>query len=253
MSIASQFLTPKLAKLTLSAYSDAQFKNAITKNGLMQKNYLSLPYNPSSLYTNYGSLYSVKNTIVQENENSENESKYEGNQPHTLSLSLQLDSTLPENQDLDIAETITILETFGYAIISGTGEPPYLKVSWGNTEWSGGKEEFHCRMSNMSVSYTLFDTDGKPLRANVNLSFIEKRPIRDYKERAEALSLPTVNISIPDLSVLPTVIALLATGAAMANETIDYVNAGFENDLDNLHALIPGETLILGSETTNPR
>jgi hypothetical protein len=253
MSLVNQLLTPKLAKLTIEAYSDASFKNAIKKTGVTSKGRLSLPYNPESLSVSYGSLYRVKDTIALKGKKTEEDNlKYEGYQPYTLSLSLQLDATLPENEALDVAEMVKVLETFGYATNPETGVPPYLKVSWGDTEWSGGREELHCRMATMGVSYTLFDTNGKPLRAKVSLSFVEQRPVGDFKENAAALNLPTVNVSIPDLPVLATLMALLVTTAAVANETIDYVNAGFENDLDNLHALVPGGTLIFGAEKTNP-
>lgn len=254
MSLVNQLLTPKLAKITIEAYSDASFKNAITKSGMTSsKSRLSLPYNPESLHASYGSVYDSTRAIQQENkENKDDDLKYRGNQPYTLSFRLHLDATLPENEDLDIAETVKILETFGYTTNRKTGAPPYLKVSWGNSTWSGGKEELHCRMGTMSVSYTLFDTNGKPLRAQISLNFTEQRPVGDFKEKAAALNLPTVNVSVPDLPVLATLMALLVTTAAVANESIDYIDAAFENKLNSLHAIEPGDTLIFGYETTNP-
>lgn len=248
MSLVNQLLTPELAKITIEAYSDAGFKNAIKKSGVTSKSRLSLPYNPASLETSYSSSYSVKNTIKQENKKAEEDNlKYDGIVPYTLAFTIILDATLPENSELDITETVSVLETFGYATHPDTGTPPYLKVSWGDTVWSQGKEELHCRMSTMNVSYTLFDSNGKPLRASVRLSFVEQRPTGDFKENMAVLSLPKVNVSVPDLPALATLMALLVTTAAAANESIEYVNAAFENDLDNLHALVPGETLIFGS------
>lgn len=68
--------------------------------------------------------------------------------------------------------------------------PNYLKIVW-------GKFIFPCRMSALTINYTLFKPDGTPLRARANATFIKFN-----NERTLALE---ANQNSPDLSHILTV------------------------------------------------
>ncbi|MEG6258822.1 hypothetical protein [Enterobacter bugandensis] len=255
MSLINQLVSPKLTKLTIEAYSDATFKKSISSSGVSTKKALVLPYNPESVNCSYGSLFRRVDAIdngssTGSGKKKANNLEFDGSVPGTLSMSLILDATLAENSSLDIAETIKILETFGFSQHSKENQPPYLKVSWGEVIWGGEDETFKCRLQNMSYANTLFAPNGKVLRATVNLTFIQESPLRSFKESAAALSLPDVNVTAPDLPVLATLMALIGSTAALYDESLDYLSGARENDMDNLHDMVPGQTMIFGTQSS---
>lgn len=64
-------------------------------------------------------------------------------------------------------------------------EAPYLILSWGTLQ-------FTCKLKSADVSYSLFDTFGRPLRAKVNATFVKNQPPK--------LALAELNLRSPDLT-----------------------------------------------------
>ncbi len=56
-------------------------------------------------------------------------------------------------------------------------EPYYLKVKWGLPE------AFNCRLSSVDVTYTSFDRDGTPLRAELKVSLIADEDPKRLEQR----------------------------------------------------------------------
>ncbi|HAS43458.1 MAG TPA: hypothetical protein DCS93_23460 [Microscillaceae bacterium] len=76
-------------------------------------------------------------------------------------------STSAETESLNVVEQqIEKLKKIVAGYDGAQHEVNYVFVKWANLK-------MHCRLTSMSIKYTLFDTDGRPLRAQVALSFQE--------------------------------------------------------------------------------
>jgi len=92
----------------------------------------------------------------------------------------------------DVKTQIDALTAVIYTYVGDKHEPPWVKLAWGNFV-------FYCRLSTMSVNYTLFKPNGDPLRAKVKLAFSSAMTAQEEAKRAKRSS--------PDLSHLVTVVA----------------------------------------------
>jgi hypothetical protein len=55
--------------------------------------------------------------------------------------------------------------------------PPKLRVVWGPEGTAGGLPKFDAVIQNLGVKYTMFDVNGKPLRATVRLRLMEAQKL----------------------------------------------------------------------------
>jgi hypothetical protein len=89
-----------------------------------------------------------------------------------------------------VSEQITEFKKITGVFVGETHETPFLRLFWGENKFSG-------RISTLKFTYTLFSSDGKPLRAIVDAEFI-------YAIDAE-LDKAINNLSSPDLTHVRTV------------------------------------------------
>lgn len=221
-----------LSKLTLRGFSDREMRRHVGS--------VSAMYNPDSLRLNYKSNYSQDdfiNSIAQSN-------TYQTSSPGSLHLDLVFDARMPGNKR-SIEEQITELHELCYPVNPSTGEPHFLAVSWGKLLIGGAAgREFNGRCIDFSVNYTLFERDGSPLRATVSLtlsadaSLVLQSAIQNLKSPKVAV------VSVPDGCYLPLVSTL---SAHLIKGMVDCLVLADQNDLDSLHAIEPGQTLIVPS------
>lgn len=115
------------------------------------------------------------------------ESKFVRKKPDTINFELLIDGTGVVDVTGPTAETqITKLREAVMSYDSKTHQISPVNITWGTTL------NFIGRLQNMSINYTMFAPDGKPLRAKVSLSFVGDTPAKkDMSQR---------NINSPDLS-----------------------------------------------------
>lgn len=97
-------------------------------------------------------------------------------EPSQFSLKLILDSTGVTGKDKSLAsfaglETVhnSVKEFLKLTVAKDEKEEPnYLKLVWGTLQ-------LDCRLSEVTVNYTLFDKQGNPLRAELDTTFIEDK------------------------------------------------------------------------------
>lgn len=221
-------LDRKLAKLKISAYSDRNLKNKIGSIKAM--------YNPDSLRLSYKTNYSANefiNSTVQSND-------YSVTLPEDLELDLIFDARMPGNNK-SIEKQLSRLQELCYAIDPSRGEPHFLRVSWGNVRWAG-QGYFAGRMRSLSFNYTLFDRDATPLRATANLVLIADRSIELQKSQQRLKSPPVAVLNVPAGGGGLPLIA--ATASTVLVGGISYLSLAWNNDLDSLHDILPGDTLV---------
>ena len=164
------------------------------------------------------------------------DTKFAGVQPTTVSFSIMLDGTgaVPRyagETARDVADHLKSLNDVVYKYDGEEHEPDHVRVLWGSLIFYG-------RMSSMSVRHTLFQPSGAPLRAKVDLSFIE------FISPKEADLL--ANRSSPDLTHLVEVregdtLPLLCN--RIYGNPAYYVDVARFNGLDGFRRLIPGARL----------
>lgn len=89
-----------------------------------------------------------------------------------------------------LSEVIEELEDTVYSYIGDKHQPPFLKVVWGDLNFTG-------RLRNMTCNYLMFNSEGAPIRVKVTLDILKYVSVEKQKKKD--------NESSPDLSHLITV------------------------------------------------
>jgi hypothetical protein len=160
----------KLQKMTLKAFTDAAFSNA------MADGEFTVQVNPES----YTLTHTIEYTEQQAGGTSAAQPRYSCSRPQNLEFDFLFDATGVLNGDgipaaesgvpavtavNSIVETIEKLKKVLYNFIGDTHETPYVKIYWGTLL-------FKCRLTNLGVTYKLFKPDGTPVRASAKCSFM---------------------------------------------------------------------------------
>ncbi len=213
-----------LAKLTLEAY---QGDNQVKKIGL-----LTAMYNPESINLDYGATYQTAAGVNQHHD----VSWFRQVDPPTLSLALILDARGPQGgQPVD--QQLSTLRALCFTV-DENGEAPYLRVSWGSMSWHG-HGFFSGRLTQLSIAYTLFDRNAKPLRATATLTL--KGQTSDEMAKLSAMRAPGKQmLRMPDKTSLPQLLAQ----STMVVGSVGYLATAYANDADNLSGWTPGQMLI---------
>jgi hypothetical protein len=98
--------------------------------------------------------------------------QFGGGQPRKLSLDLLFDST--DSQSLDVTDVtqqlfkaMEVQASLGSGTGKNSGRPPMITFIWGKTV------SFKAVADSLSVQYTLFRSDGTPVRAQAKISLIQ--------------------------------------------------------------------------------
>ena len=131
-----------------------------------------------------------------------------------------------------ITKQIAAFKSVAYKYEGEIHSPRYLELAWGTLEYT-------CRLSNLSLTYTMFKPDGTPLRARADATFISYKSEKDLKL--------TANNKSPDLSKVLTVKAgdtlpLMCFG--VYGSSIYYPQVAEVNGLTDFRDLIVGSQLL---------
>ena len=113
--------------------------------------------------------------------------------------------------------------------------PPRVQLLWGSTVILAS-----CVCTSMTVTYTLFDVTGSPVRATARMSFREVESASDQLGQMGLLSPDKTNaVTVREGDTLPA-IAFREYGDASKWRAI-----ATANDIDNPLALTPGASLVV--------
>ncbi len=154
--------------------------------------------NPESIQTNYRVQYkTVPNlgSIVPQQ-------KFVSCDPQTVSFELLLDSTgvLPEKISSigRVKDQVELFKRTCYYYQGDKHETPYVKIHWRDTSFfKYNNQVFFGRIENFDVNYTMFSSEGVPIRAKINASFIGSMKADDEENLKDKQS--------PDLTHVVTV------------------------------------------------
>ncbi|WP_378179167.1 hypothetical protein [Aquimarina sp. SS2-1] len=185
MALLSE-LSFKLQKLRILSFDNQERTTG--------KSELEVMFNPESVRRSF------VNNFNKEASNPQNEANttFTYGSLSTVSMSLIFDGTdvdqygaeialrLLRGTQKSVAERIDNFRKDIAEIKGNIHEPRYLVLSWGKTL------KFNCRLSSLDINYTLFERNGDPLRAELNVSFIG-----DDTPKAQ---LAKLNLQSPDLT-----------------------------------------------------
>ncbi|MEN9866770.1 MAG: hypothetical protein RL748_2360, partial [Pseudomonadota bacterium] len=182
MSLLSKM---KLKKLTIRAY--AKQSRSTPPIGTFEA-----MFNPETFSQKYEIEYSKNQGL----NSSSRPVKYTRSRPKLLNLKLIIDGNGVDEMGImgfgrkTVSERVKNFLDLTFRMNGKTHEPNYLIAEWGGKE--DGGLIFACRMASVDVSYTSFDRDGSPLRAELDIRLIADEEI---KKR-----LAKENKSSPDLT-----------------------------------------------------
>jgi hypothetical protein len=190
-----------------------------------------LRYNPENIQHNFGISYEN----LQSFGSSGTEGKYKYSYPETISFNFIFDNTIVQETALkrtvndDIKKFKDLVFTYNGTI----HRPNFLKLSWGNFL-------FNCQIVDCNITYKAFTPDGKPLKADAAVKFMQ---VRDIKTR-----LKEENKSSPDLSHLYIVKegdTLPSISFQVYGSINYYLHLAKINRINNFRSLQAGQKLIL--------
>ena len=159
MSLLGKLNLSKLEKLKISAHPTPKRKKV---DGVFEA-----MFNPETYSLSYKNVYDQKQGI----NTSGRTAKYAMSKPTVLSLTLVLDGTGVDVYGLSILGKPTDVYKRVQEFLELTShmdgdihEPKHLTVSWGDLT-------FKCRLDSVDVRYSLFDSSGVPLRAELTTVF----------------------------------------------------------------------------------
>ncbi|MBL3570527.1 peptidoglycan-binding protein [Rhodovulum sulfidophilum] len=161
--------------------------------------------------------------------------KFDRSDPEHLTLTLTLDGTgvVPDAANTTVSAQIEKLRSIAYSYDGDDHQPNPVEVEWG-----GGLSDFQGRLTGLDVDYTLFQADGTPLRATVEMTFIEA--ITEEKEAKES------NDKSPDMTHVLQVRegdTLPLMCQRVYKDVTRYLEIARANDLDDFRDLTPGMLL----------
>jgi hypothetical protein len=206
----------------------------IDKQGKVTENYSSedsytVTLNPSSYTQSKGISYNKSNIPG----GVESDTKFNSVKPKTLNFQIIIDGTgvVPDQKKQDFDTQLERLNKVIYTYKGDKHEPNHVLVLWGELK-------FHGRLESMNIDYTLFDPAGKPLRAEISLSFVS------FLTATEAALKK--NRNSPDLSHLVTVNAGDTIGLLcqrIYGDAAYYPQVARVNNITNFRHLQPGTTI----------
>jgi LysM repeat protein len=150
-------------------------------NGPAETSFSDQPFeaqlNPSSLKMNHSINYNGGNTEDTNNSDAVSQQRFTGVPPQTLSFELIIDNSgaLPEDKALSgsVLDKIEEFKTTCYFYRGSNHETPYVQLLWNGTSLFKYKDQaYFARLKSFDVNYTLFSSEGEPLRAKINASFV---------------------------------------------------------------------------------
>lgn len=131
-----------------------------------------------------------------------------------------------------VADQITALKKIIYDYNGDNHEPNIIQLAWGSFV-------FFCRLSSLTINYTLFKPSGEPLRARLKLAFKQFMTVKEEVSRK--------NNHSPDLTHIIEVKAgdsLPLLCHRIYQESRYYPMVAAVNGLDNFRQLEPGTRLV---------
>ena len=212
-----------LVKLKIEGFEDPACKGA-------KKDEIYAFLNPSTYQRTYNVLYSSDKALGA----TDTTQVFNGIGQSDLKLNFFIDGTGIEplaSKYTDVDAYITHFQNLLLGFHGDIHRPYYLLLTWGNLTFTG-------ICSNMEVKYSLFNSEGKALRATIDITLTESK---DYKTKAKEAAK-----SSPDLTHVRTVKAgdtLPLMAFRIYGSTEHHRFVAEYNGLSSFNAIKPGDQI----------
>jgi hypothetical protein len=223
----------KLEKLKIKAFKDVARRQPF---GVP----FEAMFNPASFSQSYAITWGSKQGIG----SSGSQLSYARSKPRALELTLVLDGTGVETMGIlaltrkSVKDRVKTFLDVAFRYNGDIHEPNFLLVEWGSLILT-------CRLSKVDITYTAFERDGTPLRAELAVTLISDK-------EAKALAREEGKTS-PDL----THSRVVRSGDTLPLMTKDiygssdsYLDVARFNQLDDFRNLVPGQQILFPPLTT---
>jgi hypothetical protein len=220
----------KLEKLTISAFDTAERAGKPPKDMVFEA-----MFNPATYSQTYSPVWAKKAGINA----SGAQLYYQRSDPSDLSLDLVLDGTGVDEMGIvtltapkTVEERLQSFLKVAYTYNGKLHEPNYLRVEWGTLK-------FPCRLKSVTIKYTSFDRGGKPLRAELAVTFVADEAAKQLRRKEEKQS--------PDLThsrVVRSGDTLPLLTKEIYGSSAAYLDVARWNGLDDFRILTPGQELL---------
>ena len=223
----------KLEKLKIEAYTDEGRKTPAAPPSM------EVMFNPTSYKKTHAITY--ESPFLQAINTPGRPARYAYTPPGSISLRLILDGTgvnyfgaeqlVRVLSGKSVKNDIAKFEKLCLKMNGDIHEPNFLLIRWGDFTFSG-------RLKTLDVTYKLFDEGGDPIRAELDVSFVEDKSAKTIFREAGKNS--------PDLTHARTVksgdtLPLLCKEIYGSSEF--YLRVAHDNGLDDFRNLTPGQKL----------
>lgn len=219
-----------IKKLTMQAYSDPKLKEA------KGDPFVTL-LNPEKYSINYKSEF--KDQVPQGNAKSS--PVFLRSVPQDLDIEFLLDrtgliaevpGTEPGKKDIGVEDDVKKFREIAFEFVGDIHKPNYLRISWGTLD-------FPCQLTDMTVEYKLFASDGKPIRAIIKAKFKyfidEDKAVKEQGKKSPDLTHYRI-IKAGDTLPLMTF--------RIYGDSKYYLEVARVNKLSSFRKLIPGKQLF---------
>ena len=178
-----------VSKVIIMPYKDKSYRQQDSDQGSF-----ALPINPETYSENYKVEYDLRRGQGQQSTNP----KFKSTAPEELKLEFVFDGTKTAqgyvHKKQSVQEQIKKLKDTVYSMNGEIHRPRFLKIFWGELK-------FPCILTNLDINYTLFDEEGKPIRAKISTTFVnyvaqEERVARENKRSPDLTQIRGVNEGI---------------------------------------------------------
>lgn len=223
----------KLEKLTITAYKDDKRTTPVGDP-------FKAMFNPESLSEKHATKLVKKKGLNLAGQ----KVTYAYAEPSELSIKLLLDGTgghelgvealaaMLTDTDKTVSDKIKHLLDISFNMNGDIHESNYLIVTWGNMI-------FPCRLKNLDINYPLFNPDGTPLRAELNITMLFDQ---DYEKSQSIAGKNSPDLThsriVKDGDTLPLLSKEIYGSAGY------YLWIAKQNQLDDFRHLIPGQRLF---------
>ena len=154
----------------------------------------------------------------------------------TLEMELFFDTwDTPSHPKKDVRTEFTSKIVQLMEIDSDLHAPPLLLVSWSSLQ-------FRCVLARVNQKFTMFDSDGKPVRARLTCTFNE---VIDPKQQASAENRQTADFSKAHVVTLGETLSDIAV--RFYNTPLQWRPIAVANGLDDPREIFPGQSLLIPS------
>lgn len=228
MSLLNLF---KLEKLCIEAYLDVQRKRPADPPRM------EVMFNPTTYQRSHAVTYDngQRQGINQQGR----PSRYAYTPPGELSLKLVFDGTGVNQIGLErllkppsVKKDIQTFEKLCLRMNGSIHQPQFLVVRWGDFSFPG-------RLQQLDISYTLFDEAGDPLRAELQVRFVE-----DQANTTTALGAAKSSPDLTHVRIVKAGDTLPLLCQAIYGSAAHYLMVAGHNALDDFRQLQPGQRLL---------